>query len=176
MKDRSRREENKEECSEGSPLGKLNGAYSQENRGQFFLKIPSVIPFSPTAINFPCLTVTSSSSSPPVCSLQGSSAINVAIIILSFFISGSLLGSDSGPVHSGLSFWVSSSTISGLFWVFRVSLSPLRHFEFQPLSPSVLCSPSIVLLLFFFTYSVLYSLFVCDCDLNFMPKFTYLTF
>ena len=56
VKDRSRREENKEEYSEGSPLGKLSGAYSQENRGQFFFKkvhqsapfpqLPSIFPAS----------------------------------------------------------------------------------------------------------------------------------
>ena len=103
--------------------------------------------------------------------------------------SSSSSSSSSGSLgfSSGFGFWSSSfgSLFLGLFlnhfgfslifWVFRVSLS-LRLFEFQPLSPSVLCSPSIVLLLFFYTYSVLYSLFICDCDLNFMPKFTYLTF
>ena len=148
MKDRSRREENKEECSEGSQLGKLSGAYSQENRGQFFLKSISQ-PLFPNYHQFsmphckphlrPHLQSAVSRDPAPSSSPSSSSSSS------SGSLSGSPMGSDSGPVHSGLFLGLFLYHF-GLSLIFRVS--PLRLFEFQPLSPSVLCSPSIVLLLF----------------------------
>ena len=174
MKDRSRREENKEECSEGSPLGKLSGAYSQNYRGQFFLKSISQ-PLFPNCHQFSMphchliFVLTSSLQSPGIQCHQ----LRHHHLHHRLGLSGSLLGSDSGPVHSGLFLGLFLNHF-GFSLIFRVS--PLRLFEFQSFSPSVLCSPSIVLLLFFYTYYVHSFLFVCDCDLNFMPKFTYLTF
>ena len=142
MKDRSRREENKEEYSEGSPLGKLSGAYSQENRGQFFFKVHQSAPFPqmPSILHAslsphlrPHLQSAVSRNPAPSTSPSSSSS------------SGSL------GFSSGLGFWSSSfgSLFLGLFLnhlgfslIFRVSLyasSSFNPFPPQFCVPPVLC-------------------------------------
>ena len=74
--------------------------------------------------------------------------------------------------------WVSSSTILGLSYsgISGLSLSSLRHFEFQPLSPLVLCSPSVVLLLFLYLFCVLFHTLFVIVLIYLCPNLLYLTF
>ena len=141
--------DNKEECSEGSPPGKPI-VKRQKYRGQFFLKssrlkAPSISPFFPPLLShFPASLKTSSSSSPPVSSLQGSSAINFAIIILIIARVG-FWSSSFGSLFLGLFL----NHLGSLLGLLGLSLSLLHHFEFQPLPPQFCVPPTVVLLLFF---------------------------